>query len=188
MNFKKRLPILLSLTTIMSLTVGCNKDSIQSDVLIAQELITTSYASVSKDNNTAISKISKEQSLLDKGDNTHRKNENFISSNQIDECISKLDNIKNKDLKDLTTLYLNTSKQISNLACFTNYNYVEPENYYSSLKTIVDDLKSNLNDVQLNNELNNELNKLGEKHNLQNKISELLNSEVNLKELTSTLK
>lgn len=184
MNFKKRLPILLSLTTIMSLTVGCNKDSIQSDVLIAKELITTSYASVSKDNNTAISKISKEQSLLDKGDNTHRKNENFISNNQIDKCISKLNNIKNKDLKDLTTLYLNTSKQISNLACFTNYNYVESENYYSSLKTIVDDLKSNLNDVQLNNELN----KLGEKHNLQNKISELLNSEVNLKELTSTLK
>lgn len=81
-------------------------------------------------------------------------------------------------------MYLNTSKQISNLACFTNYNYVEPENYYSRLKTIVDDLKSNLNDVQLNNELN----KLGEKHNLQNKISELLNSEVNLKDLTSTLK
>lgn len=114
MNKNKKVTLISIFALTLFATTGCGQqsvDEVNNDVDLAEELVLDTYATVCHDALLA--------GLKNEGDNlnidTGIEMKDFISDEAVDESLKKVDGIKNKTLKEITEVYLNTADEISAL-------------------------------------------------------------------------
>lgn len=165
-NKKITLVTLMALTTFAATGCGQTTEDIKADEELAEELVLDTYAALGYDAFLAGMKSKADEVNIDMGSDKY----DFISQDVIDKSNKELDKIKNKALRSVTEMYIDTADETNDLLEDYASGTINDDELSEELANVTNKGNDKLNkDVKLKIKLTS----LAKKHNLENKIDDL---------------